>query len=50
MARTDVFATHFHIDHLGLIAAIAHEATRIPERARRRAVPRPRVPARIAAR
>ena len=29
MARTDVFATHFHIDHLGLIAAIAHEDTRV---------------------
>lgn len=29
MARTDVLATHFHIDHLGLIAAIAHEDTRV---------------------
>lgn len=29
MARTDVFATHFHIDHLGLIAAVAHEETRV---------------------
>lgn len=29
MARTDVFATHFHIDHLGLVAAIAHEDTRV---------------------
>lgn len=29
MGRTDVFATHFHIDHLGLIAALAHENTRV---------------------
>lgn len=29
MARTDVFATHFHIDHLGLVAALAHEDTRV---------------------
>ena len=29
MARTDVFLTHFHIDHLGLVAALAHEDTRV---------------------
>lgn len=29
MARTDVFATHFHIDHLGLVAALAHEDTKV---------------------
>lgn len=29
MARTDVFATHFHIDHIGLVAALAHEDTQV---------------------
>lgn len=29
MARTDIFLTHFHIDHLGLAAALAAPTTRV---------------------
>lgn len=29
MARTDIFLTHFHIDHLGLVAALAAPTTRV---------------------
>lgn len=29
MAKTDIFLTHLHIDHVGLAAAIAHEDTQV---------------------